>query len=103
MNEERVKIYIKNLKKLNLFDRYDGCNLISYNKEKFAKEILPYLKYPNKINKTNLICYGKGKLENRFIGILEFIKNNPGINNKGPAKVLKRGKRYAQTKFLEKI
>lgn len=103
LDQEKVKIYIKYLKELNLFDRYDGSNLVTYNKESFAKEILPYLKHSSKINKTNLICYGKGRLENRFIKILELIKSNPGINNKDLTKVLKRVKRYAQTKFLENL
>src|SRR3989344_7753687 len=76
LDEEKVKIYIKHLKELNLFDRYDGCNLISYNKEIFTKEILPYLKHSAKINKSNLVCYKTGKLENRFLEILNLIKNN---------------------------
>ena len=103
LNEEKVEIYKKYLKKLNLFNRYDGCNLVAYNKKIFAKDILPYLKNPDKINKTNLVCYGFGKLEKRFLIILEIIKDKPSITNSELAKVLKRVKRYAQTRFLENL
>jgi len=103
LDEEKVKIYIKHLKELNLFNRYDGCNLVSYNKEIFTKEILPYLKHSAKINKSNLVCYKTGKLENRFLEILNLIKNNHGITNLELAKVLKRVKRYSQTRFLENL
>ncbi len=103
LNKEKVKIYIDHLKELNLFKRYDGCNLVSYDREVFAKKILPYLKHPDKINKAKLICHGIGKLEKKFIQLLYIIKNNQGITNKALTKVLKGGKKYAQIKFLERL
>ncbi|MBU0962919.1 MAG: hypothetical protein KKD48_03365 [Nanoarchaeota archaeon] len=103
LDKEKVSIYKKHLKKLNLFKRYDGCNLVTYNKNTFSKEILPHIKHPDKINKTNLICYSCGKLEDRFLEILKLIKNNPSITNKKLSKVLKRTKRYSQTMFLKKL
>jgi len=102
-NEEKVKIYIKHLKKLNLFRRYDGGNLVTYNKDIFSNKILPFLKHPEKINKANLICHNKGYLDNRFIDILDLIYKNPGITNSKLAKALKRVKRYSQSRFLENL
>ena len=48
-NEELIKIYSKYLKEIGLYDKYDGCCLISYNKETFYKKIFRYLKHSNKI------------------------------------------------------
>lgn len=77
-NETYIKIFKDHLKEMNLFHRSDGSNLVTYNKELFAKEILPFMKHPVRINDANLICFKEGYLNERFKGILRFIKNNPG-------------------------
>lgn len=100
-NEKQVKIYIKYLKEIELFHRYDGCNLVTYNVNIFKKKILPFIKNPDKINKANLICYKKGNLELRFLHILNVIKEKDKITNKDLSKVLKRVKMYSQISFLE--
>ena len=102
-NSALIPIFREHLKRLDLFNRYDGCNLVAYNKKEFTNRILPYLIHPKKINNSNLVCLGKGRLEKRFIDILNTVKINPGITNKELAKVLKRKKSYAQIRFLEKL
>ena len=100
-NERNIEIFKKHLKEINLFNRFDGSNLVAYNKELFAKDILPFIKHPARINDANLICFKKGKLNKKFKVILEFIKNNPGKPAKAIAKALKRVKVFSQLRFLE--
>ena len=100
-NERNIEIFTKHLKELNLFKRFDGCNLVTYNKEIFLKKILPYIKHPQKINDTNLILYKTGTLSMRFNRILKFVNDNPGKTAKEIAKALKMVKIYAQLKCLE--
>ena len=88
---------------MGLFNRYDGSNFVTSNQKVFSKLILPYLIHPKKINNVNLICFGKGNLEQRFLQILKVIENNPGITNKELAKALKKKKVYAQLRVLEKL
>ena len=102
-NEDLIKIYKKHLTRLGLYDRFDGSNFVAYNKEIFAKKILPYIIHPKKINNTNLVCYGKGFLEDRFKNILNIIKLNPGLTNNELSNLLDRKKVYAQLRFLEKL
>ena len=103
LNLRNVEIYKKHLMQLGLFHRYDGCNLITYNMEVFTQEILPYLKHPDKINKTNLLCHKKGRLDKRFLGILKAIHGHQGATIKTLAKLLKKVKVYAQMRFLERL
>lgn len=100
-DKKKIKIYIKHLRELNLFDRFDGVNLITSNAKNFSEKILTYMKHPQKVNDASLLIYGKGKLNNRFKNILEYIKNNPGKPRKEIAKALKRVKLYSQIKFLK--
>ncbi|MBI3035478.1 hypothetical protein HYY71_04080 [Candidatus Woesearchaeota archaeon] len=99
-NAINIKIFIKHLSQMNLFHRFDGSNLVTYN---FADKILPFIKHPQKINDANLLCYKDGALNNRFMNILNFIHENPGKSAKEIAKALKRVKVYSQLKFLEYI
>ena len=39
---------------------------MTYNKKVFSKIILPYIEHPKKKNNANLVCCGKGKLDERF-------------------------------------
>ncbi|MBN2052391.1 hypothetical protein JW756_02720 [Candidatus Woesearchaeota archaeon] len=101
-NKRNIKIFSKHLKELNLFHRFDGCNLNTKNKEIFSKEILPYLKHPDKINKANLLCFGEGILPIRFKTALRFILDNPGGKHKIIAKALKKGSVSNMITFLER-
>jgi len=102
-NETLIPIFKEYLNRLNLFNRYDGSNFVTYNKKDFSNNILPYLIHPKKINNSNLVCFRKGDLEKRFVDILKIIKENLGITNNELAKVLKRKKSYAQVRVLEKL
>ena len=102
-DEYLKQIFKIHLKRLDLFKRDDGVNLVTYNKNIFKDKILPYIIHPKKINNSNLIYYKKGKLERRFMDILEFILKNPGVTNKELAKALKKKKLYAQVKVLERL
>ena len=82
---------------------YDGANLVCYNRGRFTKNILPYLKHPQKINDTNLICFKKGKLNKRFLTLLKTIKFHNGYRITELAKVLKKSKVYAQIKVLKRL
>lgn len=98
-----TNIYIKYLKKMNLFKRYDGSNLVCNNSNDFSILILPYLKHPKKINDARLICFGKGKLNNKFISVLNAIRENNGYQMTKIAKALKKVKVYAQIRFLQRL
>src|SRR3989344_1756696 len=47
-NSALIPIFREHLKRLDLFNRYDGCNLVAYNKKEFTNRILPYLIHPKK-------------------------------------------------------
>lgn len=102
-NKYLTKIYIKYLKQMNLFKRYDGGNLVCNNPKDFSVLILPYLRHPKKINDSRLACFGKGKLNNKFISILNVIKENNGYEMTKIAKALKKAKVYAQIAFLRRL
>lgn len=85
----------------NLFARFDGVNLITYNKEAFKNKILPYLKHPKKINNSNLVIHNLGNLEPRFVEIINTVRDNEGLTNKELAQLLSKKKIYAQVKFLK--
>ena len=94
---------IKIFKDLNLYRRYDGANIVSYDLDYFNTYILKYIKNEDKINRFNLIYYKKGYLEPRFLNTLEKINRTPGITRKELAKVLKRIKVHSQARFLEDL
>lgn len=102
-NMKEVEIYKKHLKELKLFHRYDGCNLVTHNKDSFEKLIYPYIKHKEKINKTNLICCENGYLDERFINILRTVKDYNGKTISTLSKKMGRKKLYAQIKVLEKL
>ncbi len=102
-NDSLTEIFRMHLKKLDLFKRYDGSNFVTYNKNKFRDQILPYMLHVKKVNNANLVCFGKGKLEKRFKNILNIIKQNQGVTNNELAKALKKKKVYAQVRVLEKL
>lgn len=96
-----IKIYVKYLKELHLYDRYDGYNFVAYNLLNFLKLVYPFIKHKGKVNNINLLFNCNGELSNRFLIILTHIYNNPGEKVKDVAKALKRVKLYAQIRFLE--
>jgi len=98
-HQGRVKIYKKYLGEMDLFHRYDGGNLVSYNIGSFSKYILPYIKHPKKMNKM-LLLQGQGVLEERFANILRLINNTPGLTQAEIAGLLNLKKVYSQIKFL---
>jgi len=102
-NEKRIKVFKNLLIKLDLFRRYDGLNLITYNKKYFKSKIFPFLKHPDKVNRCNLLFNEEGYLENRFLNILNLIKYNNNLTYKMLSKNLKRIKVYSQVKFLENL
>lgn len=99
-NKKLVEIYSKFLKGMSLYGRYDGSCLISYNKKEFYNKIYPYLKHPEKINSSLLLCTGSGKLLASHLKILDFIKRCPGKTAKEISKGLKRSKVYSELKLL---
>ncbi len=103
LNQQQVKIYTKHLTRMDLFRRYDGCNLICTNQQSFVALILPYLKHPQKINDTKLTCFGEGNLNARFLGILKTVNEVNGSFLKNLAKALKKVKLYAQIRVLERL
>ena len=100
-NPRNVRIFASHLKKLDLFKRYDGSNLVCYNVKKFGKYILPYLKHPQKINDLDLILNKRGSLNKRFLTVLEAVDGAPGISTQDLSKALKKVKVYSQIRFLE--
>jgi DNA-binding Xre family transcriptional regulator len=99
----RTKIYAKHLKSLNLFDRYDGSNLVTKNIPVFKKLVLSYLKQEDKIGKASIICGLSGRLDGRFKSILNVIANHNNVTSRELAKLLKLKKAYAQVNFLAKF
>ena len=85
---------------MGLFKRYDGSSLVTYNKNYFIKNIFPYIKHKQKINRINLLFFDKGYLEDRFKKLLICINDSPGKELKEIAHIAKKKKVYAQCKFL---
>lgn len=100
-NLDLMKIYSKYLTKLNLYDRYDGNCLVSYNRKDFYNRIFPYLKHNDKINLTKFLCKGTGEMPQNFKDILNFIKNNPLMCAKDISKALKKNKLYFELRILK--
>jgi len=102
-NEELIKIYSKYLKEMGLYDRYDGCCLISYNKEAFYKKIFQYLKHNNKIELVSFFYSGKGNLPKNHKLVFNYIKKNPNRTTKEIAKALKKNKVYSELSLLKEL
>lgn len=102
-NENLVKIYSKFLKELNLFDRYDGNCLVSYNMGDFYKKILPYMIHSEKINQIKLLCKGTGELNKEHLEILDFLRCYPNKTSKDIAKALKKKKVYSELRLLSQF
>jgi hypothetical protein len=98
-DKKRIQIYSKFLRKLELFERYDGNCLITYNKKNFYNKIFPYLKHQKKIDLTRFLVEGS-PLPQDYRGILRFIKTNPNLSSKDLAKALKKSKIYSELKLL---
>lgn len=99
-NKESVNIYSRFLKKENLFDRYDGNCLISYNKDGFYERILPYLKNKEKTNLTQIMCKGRGKWPREYLDILKEAYIHPNRTQKEISKALKKNKIYTELSLL---
>ena len=99
---KKVNIYKKYLKKYNLFNRYDGANLITNNVESFSKLVFPYIRHKEKINQCQLIFNGEGYLDKRFRNILSMINKNQDKTISEISKIMNRKKLWAQIRFLEK-
>ena len=59
------------------------------------------MKHPKKINNSNLVLFGKGILEKRFLDILNTLREYKGVNCNELAKILHKKKIYAQVRFLK--
>lgn len=101
-NMEKIEVYKKHLKRLGLFNRYDGSSMITTNKTAFAKFILPHLKHPDKINRASLVCYDRGHLDKRFYNILYLVSKNQGETVANLATLAGKVKLWPQIHFLEK-
>lgn len=99
-NEKLIKIYTNFLKKLDIYDSYDGQCLISYNKKKFYQKILPFMRHKEKINLVNIMCSGNGNLPRSHIDVLKYLKNSDSATSKEIAKGLKKNKVYSELKIL---
>jgi hypothetical protein len=99
-NSEYIKIYQKFLKRLNLYDKYDGCCLITSNLDVFMNSILPYMKQSDKINKANFLFTGKDPMPKEYKEIVELIKENPEKTEKELSKALNKNKIYSELKLL---
>lgn len=99
-NKEFVKIYQKFLKRMNLYDKYDGCCLITYNISVFMNYIFPYMKHSDKINKANFLFTGKEPIPKEYKQIIDFIKDNPEKTAKELSKALNKNKIYSELKLL---
>jgi hypothetical protein len=99
-NAHLIEVYTKLLKSLNLYHKYDGGNLVSYNQAAFYDEIFPYLKHSKKRNLTSLMCSGAGDLPDNYGDILAFIQKNPSVSAAEIAKALKKTKVYSELGLL---
>ena len=102
-NEKLVNIYSKYLNKVGLYDRYDGCCLISYNKNSFYNNLLPYLKHGKKIKHSLFLCKGEGEIPEDLKKVLIYLKKNPLSTQKEIAKALKKSKVYSELGLLREF
>jgi hypothetical protein len=102
-DERLIEIYSKFLKQLNLYDRYDGGCLISYNKKKFYEKIFPHLKHSKKINITKPLCIGEGTLPGSHSKVLNYLNSHPEKSAKDISKGLKKSKVYSELQMLSKL
>lgn len=99
-NKRNKELFIRELKKMNLFHRYDGGNIVCTDKTLFVK-IIPYIHHPEKRERIRLIYKGRGKLPKNFLKVLHYVSGKPGKTNKEIAQALKRAKRSSQLRFLK--
>jgi hypothetical protein len=99
-NKESVEIYKKFLKRMDLYDKYDGCCLITYNINAFMHSIFPYMRHSDKINLANFLFTGKEPLPREYKQIVDFIKDNPEKTAKELSKALNKNKIYSELKLL---
>ena len=98
-DKELVRIYSGYLKKLKLFDGYDGGNLLAYNREAF-ESIIPFMKHSLKRLHARFLVDGSGEIPNSLLELIVTVDNFPGISQKGLAKALKKSKVYSELKLL---
>ena len=95
-----VKIYKNFLKRMNLFDKYDGCCLITYDINSFMNLIFPHMKHSDKINKANFLFTGKEPMPTEYTQIISFIRGHPEKTARELAKALNKNKIYSELKLL---
>lgn len=99
-NPELIRIYTDFLGNEGLYNSYDGKCLIAYDREKFYKEIYPYLKHNKKANYAAFLCRGKGALPREVTKILRYFEKEQNGTAKEIAKALKENKVYSELKLL---
>jgi hypothetical protein len=99
-NQRFVRIYTHLLRDEGLYNGYDGKCIICYNKEKFYREIFPYLKHDKKVNYASFLCRGEGTPPKEIHKILDYSKCQPNKTAKEIAKALKKGNIYSELKLL---
>jgi len=99
-NKKLINTYSKYLKKIDLYERYDGGCLITYNCSIFYDNIMPLMKHKEKINLLNIMVKGKGKLPQDYLSVLNYIRKNPNRTNNDISKGLKKNKVYPELKLL---
>ncbi|MFH1310944.1 MAG: LAGLIDADG family homing endonuclease [Nanoarchaeota archaeon] len=102
-NQELVDTYSRFLKELDLYERYDGCCLISYNLKGFYNKIYPYMRHKDKMELTSFLCCGQGKLPENYLILANYIKNNPYQTTNNISKALKKTKVYSQLGLLKQF
>lgn len=102
-NEKLVKIYSSFLEKLDLYNSYDGSNIIAKNKKSFYEKICPNLKHKEKINNSLFLCTGNGKIPLELKQVLDYLKNTPLKTQCQIAKALKKSKVYSELRLLKEF
>lgn len=102
-NPEMLNIHSKYLEEIGLMNKYDGSSLVTYNRDVFSSEILPYLKNKDKINLTYFLCEGRGVPPKEYIDVLSQIFCKPGHTQKQISKGLKRSKVYSELRKLKEF
>ena len=102
-NTKLVKLYAKHLNQMNLYGGYDGGCLISYNKNSFYNNILPYLKHGKKIKHSLFLCKGEGEIPKELKKVLIYLRKNPLSTQIEIAKALKKSKVYSELSLLKEF
>ncbi len=101
MDSTKIPIYEKYLKEWDLFDRYDGCCLITRNILAFDKFIFPYIKHSQKRKDFDFMLFRNNLLPLCFKKVLILVGKLEGSTQNELAKALNRDKIYAQLRILE--